>query len=124
MRLTDLNDFEIAMRLDELAKHHEVKLSCIHKSIYIALLRFCEEKGEYDENKGRYYINLSVNEILVKCKAGHTAVMNALNLLSGCGAVVRVKSSSVKSGGTNSKINTNKNKTFITYINTDFLSKK
>ena len=117
MRLTDLNDFEIALRLDELAKQHEVKLSCMHKSIYISLLRYCEKKGEYDENKGRYYVKLAVNEMAVEFKAGHTAVMNALKLLSDCGAVYRVKSSSIRSGtGNNSK-----KQAFITYINTDFL---
>jgi len=118
MRLTDLNDFDISLRLEELSRKHNIKLTFAHKRIYISLLRFCEEKGQYDENNKGYYVNLAVNEMTDEFKAGHTTVINALKLLSGCGAVSRVKSSSVKNGVPHS----GKSQVCITYINVDFLS--
>ena len=120
MRITDLNDFEISLRLGKYAKQHNVNLTLIQKTLYISFIKFCEEKGEYDELKGQHYINLSVKEMVREFKAGHTTVINALKALSDCGAINRIKSSlfkNNKSAGVN-----NAAQAFITYINVDFLS--
>ena len=120
MRITDLNDFDISLRLGRYAKQYNVNLTLIQKTLYISFIKFCEEKGKYDEIKRRYYINLSVKEMVCEFKAGHTTVIKALKALSGCGAINRVKSSLFKSSETVG-IN-DKTQAFITYINTDFLS--
>ena len=118
MRLNELNEFKISLSLDELAKKHDVKLSLAHKSLYIFLLGFCIKTGRYDEDKGRYFTNLTVREMIDEYKAGHTTVINGLKLLSDCAAISRVKSSSLAVCG---ESNAKKSKSCVTYVNTDFL---
>jgi len=110
MRVNELNEFKISLSLDGLAKKYDVKLSLAYKSLYISLLRFCVKMGRYDEDKKRYFAELTVNEMINEFKAGHTTVANALKALSECTAISRVKSASGA-----------KNKSCVTYVNTDFL---
>jgi DNA-binding MarR family transcriptional regulator len=120
MRITELNDFVILLRLDELAKRRNVKLTFAHKKLYIAFVRFCEEKGQYDEDKRQYYLSLTVNEMAHEFAAGHTTVTGALKALSDCGAINRAKSSALKSSDADGS--NGRNQAFLTYINVDFLA--
>lgn len=120
MRITDLNDFEISLRLGKYAKKHNIKLPLAQKTLYIAFIRFCEKNGQYDETKGQYFINLSVKEMAREFDAGHTTVINALKALSDCGAISRIKSSLFKNNETSGVHNATQ--AFITYINVDFLA--
>jgi len=113
MRITEVNDFDICLGLEKLSKQYNITLTFEQKNLYIFFIRFCEEKGQYDETTGQYYCNLSVKEIAREFAAGHSAVIKALKALSGCTAINRVKSSSV--GGKN-------NKTVMTYLNVDCLT--
>ena len=113
MRINELNDFVIFLRLDELAKRHKIKLTFAQKKLYIDFVRFCEKKGQYNEDKGQYYHSLTVSEMAREFAAGHTTVTGALKALSDCGAINRVKSPAVKS---------NEAGGVITNINVDFLS--
>ena len=113
MRIINLHDFEICMRLEKLSKRHNIKLTLAQKKLYIDFIKFCEDKGLYDENGGHYYLSLTISEMSHEFAAGKTTVTNALKALSGCGAVIRVKSSSVKN---------NEASGVITNVNVDFLA--
>lgn len=91
IRLTELTDSEILLKLEELAQPHDVRLSFAHKLFYISLLHLCEELGEFDENSKQYFVELSVSAFVQKFRVSHTTVVQSLKLLSECGAIRREK---------------------------------
>lgn len=119
MRLTELTDSEILLRLDDLAQQHNIRLSFAHKRFYVSLLHLAEEAGEFDEDAKQYFVELSVTAFVERLGVSHTTVAQALKLLNDCGAIRREKHKRAFRKLPNKKYVTNG--AYRTYINAVYL---
>ena len=119
MKLTELSDSEILLKLEELSQSRNVKLAFAHKMFYVSLLHLCEAIGELDAVSKQYYVELSVNAFVLEFKVSRTTVVQSLGLLSSCGAIRREKQ---KRGFRKlSKDEYVKNDAFRTFVNVTYL---
>lgn len=89
MRLTELTDSEILLKLETLSQRHNVKLRFAHKLFYISLLHLCEKEGNYDNESEQYYVALSINDFAKTFSVSPTTVVQALKLLKECNVIHR-----------------------------------
>jgi predicted transcriptional regulator len=91
MKITDLSDGEILLKLERLAVQNNIHLTFANKTFYISLLHFCEDLGEYDDSSKEYFVELSVSAFVEEFHLSHTTVTQSLKRLSECGAIRREK---------------------------------
>lgn len=100
MKFTELSDTEIFIRLSRFALERGVEMTVGQKSFYVSFLHYAEKAGKYDVESGRYYVQMSVQDIKSIFEiSSNNMIETAFKQLCAAGVIEREKNLQFKKYG-------------------------